>query len=1369
MLSRFEQLILGCAVTVVLSVDHRVADAKVPDDSRVFVSELRPLLRQYCFDCHSGDVIEADLDLSSFAAISDVRQQLPAWLKIREMLDSRQMPPKESLQPTDAEREFLATWVRRFLAGEAHARAGDPGPVLLRRLNNEEYNYTIRDLTGVATLDLTHEFPVDGAAGEGFINAGAGQAMSSSMVQKYLDAAKEVADHLVLLPDGITFSPHRTRRDQTDAYMARIQSFYRRFTADGGGQAVSLQGIQFDTNQGGLLPLRRYLQTTLEERDALFVNSKSVASVARERGLSPKYLKALWRTLTASGDARSFLLDDVRRRWRQSTSAHVDQLAAHISAVQNTLWKFNSVGHVGDDGQPRKWIEPASPVVTGRDFSLPLPDSQQDVTITLAAADAGEQIAINDVVWQNPRLTGAGAEIPLSHLAGLSERIHAVHQRELARTALYLAAADEVAADRYDLEMKLNNISVRHNLDVEVLRSWLDFLQISESGTVSVTGHFSEQYISPDYRFISGWGTPETPLILSNSSDNEVRIPGLARPHSIMVHPSPTQFAAIGWTSPLTGWVTVEARMSDAHPECGNGQEWMVRRQNTSGIENLDAGEFGSGGTAELTGKTLSVRRGELISLIIGPKDASHACDLTEVSLVISEQDGEKRTWDLAKDVSADIRNSNPHADSHGNIRTWHFYHGLMEEDDRGDSQPQSIPPDSVLGRWRDEQDSDHRRELAQEVQALVSADVPADPRCPDAVLHRQIRELTSPLNRLAQLLADVDPDARFGKRPDGRATLPGDLTVRVPGAVRFTVPAQLARGRTFVTHGRLDPASVSSGSVRIEAAITSLTVDTIPVSVPVVVSETGHAKSHVQAAFDDFRELFAPALCYARIVPVDEVVTMTLFYRQDDILRRLMLNDKQASELDRLWDELLYVSQEPLKYQVAFEQIREFATQDRPDLVEKLAPLVKSVNTRAEAFKQRLRETESAHLDAVVQLADWAWRRPLSETERFAVRGLYAELHEAELPHDAAVRLTLVRVLTSPSFLYRREQPGDGAHTVPVTATELATRLSYFLWSSMPDTALRRVAARGDLTRGENLLQETRRMLADLRTRRLAIQFACQWLHLRDFDENDDKNESLYPQFADLRSDMYEETVLFFEDMFRNNGSVLSLIDADHTFLNESMARHYGIDGISGREWRRVDNIRSQQRGGLLTMATFLSSQSGASRTSPILRGNWVFETLLGEALPKPPATVPQLPETVPDGLTSRQLIERHSAVSECAKCHVRIDPYGFALEQFDAIGRLRPEPMDTKTTLVDGHTIDGIDGLRTYLLEQRREDVVRQFCHKLLGFALGREIQLSDEPLIDTMMNRLAADEFRFHTAVESVVLSRQFRKIRGVGAAE
>ncbi len=1352
-----------------LIANHQVTADEFSEDDRTFTSEIQPLLKEYCFDCHSGDTIEAEMDLSKFTDITDVRQQLPVWIKIREMLHSKQMPPKDSRKPTDAERDRLQTWVRRFLTEEARTSAGDPGPVVLRRLNNEEYNYTIRDLTGITTLDPTHEFPIDGAAGEGFINSGVGQAMSPSLVQKYFDAAKEVADHLVLLPDGITFSPHKTRRDRTDAYMARIQSFYRQFTTDGGGQAVNLQGIQFDTNQGGLLPLKRYLLTTLEERDTLSDGKKSVAILARERVLSPKYLGSLWTMLTTSGDSPSFLLDDVRRRWKRSTSANVDELTAHVSAVQNTLWKFNSVGHVGDDGQPRKWLESVNPVIAGRDFSLPLPDTEQDVTITLAVANADEEIAHNDVVWQNPRLTGEGGDIPLSHLAGLPDRINETQQRELARTTAYLAAADEAAVDRNDLDARLNKIADRHNVDAEVLKSWLALLEISESGTVNVTGHFKEQYTSPDYRFISGWGTPKTPSILSNSSDNEVRIPGIARPHSVMVHPSPTQFAAIGWQSPLTGLITVEARVSDVHPECGNGQEWMVQHRTTDSIGNLAAGDFRTGGSAEFPGKAVSVHQGELISLIIGPKDASHACDLTEVNLVITEQQREKRIWDLARDVSGNIQTANPLADRHGNERTWHFYHGTMDEVDRGDSLPHSIPPGSVLARWKNEQDSDHRMELAQQVQALVTAGVPADPQSPDAIVIGQIRELTSPFNRLDQLLADDRPDERFGRRPDGSTTKPNDLTVRAPEVVKFTISAQLAKGRTFVTYGRLDLASNSSGSVRIEAALTPLDAETIPVSVPIVVNNDGEAKIRVETAFNDFRDQFAPALCYARIVPVDEVVTMTLFYRQDDVLQRFMLDDSQASELERLWDELLYVSQEPLQYQIAFEQIRAFATQDRPDLVEKWAPLVESVNTRVEVFKQRLLDTESRHLDSVLKFAGQAWRRPLSKTERADVHGLYSQLRDSELPHETAMRLTLARMLTSPVFLYRREEPGDGADAVAVTATELANRLSYFLWSSMPDAKLRRLATADNLTSDKVLLEETRRMLADQRIRRLAVQFACQWLHLRNFDENDDKNEALYPQFADLRSEMYEETVLFFEDMFRNNGSILSLIDANHTFLNESLAKHYGIDGIVGEEWRRVDNIRLRHRGGILAMATLLSSQSGASRTSPILRGNWISETLLGERLPKPPASVPVLPETIPDGLTSRELIERHSSVPECAKCHAKIDPYGFALEQFDAVGRLRPESVDVETTLVDGRVINGIDGLRTYLLRHRRNDVVRQFCRKLLGFALGREIQLSDEPLLDTMMSRLAADEFRFHTVVESVVLSPQFRQIRGLGTAK
>ena len=185
--------------------------------------------------------------------------------------------------------------------------------------------------------------------------------------------------------------------------------------------------------------------------------------------------------------------------------------------------------------------------------------------------------------------------------------------------------------------------------------------------------------------------------------------------------------------------------------------------------------------------------------------------------------------------------------------------------------------------------------------------------------------------------------------------------------------------------------------------------------------------------------------------------------------------------------------------------------------------------------------------------------------------------------------------------------------------------------------------------------------------------------------------------------------------------------------------------------------------------MATILAKQSGASRTSPILRGNWVSETLLGERLPKPPVNVPQLPESVPEGLTARQLIERHRSVAACAKCHARIDPYGFALEQYDAVGRLRSKPVDTKTKLIDGKSVKGIDGLRTYLANARREAFVRQFCKKLLGYALGREVQLSDGLLLKDMRKRLAENDYRFSVAVEGIVSSEQFRSIRSMAAKD
>ena len=301
-------------------------------------------------------------------------------------------------------------------------------------------------------------------------------------------------------------------------------------------------------------------------------------------------------------------------------------------------------------------------------------------------------------------------------------------------------------------------------------------------------------------------------------------------------------------------------------------------------------------------------------------------------------------------------------------------------------------------------------------------------------------------------------------------------------------------------------------------------------------------------------------------------------------------------------------------------------------------------------------------------------------------------------------------------------------------------------------------------------LIAQTRRMLGDARVRRMATEFGCAWLHIHDFDSLDEKSERHFPEFAALRGAMYEESIRFFTDFFQSNRPVLAILDADYTFLNEPLAKHYGIPGVAGAEWRRVDGVRKFSRGGILGQAATLAKQSGASRTSPILRGNWVAEALLGDKLPRPPKDVPRLPEDeANETLTVRQLTEKHSTDPRCAGCHVRIDGFGFALENFDANGRFRERdlgnrPIDARSKVLDGTDLNGIDGLRDYLLTKRRDAFLRQFCRKLLGYSLGRSVQLSDAPLLKDLQTQLAGNDGRIHTAIELIVRSRQFREIRG-----
>jgi hypothetical protein len=1341
--------------------------------ARDYEKSIQPLITRLCLGCHSTKEKKGELDLERFTSLDLVSTDVKPWQAMVEQLETKEMPPEGKPQPTAAERSKLLQWVKQMLDAEARARAGDPGPIVLRRLSNAEYNYTVRDLTGVTTLDPTREFPVDGAAGEGFTNTGSAQSMSPALVSKYLDAGKEVAEHAVLLPDRIGFSPWISRRDQTDALMTRIRDFYRPFGSDSDTGDVPRSGNPGDPVEGARFSVEPYLSAMMLERKGLEDGSVTPGQVARKHDLNGRYLATLYDALTASPETPSPVLDQLRARWQASGPDDLPALAAEVARWQVILWKFNPIGHIGRAGGPMSWMEAVDPIVVHRDFQLKLPATTTDgmITVRLLAADAGDGNKQDFVTWENPRLVGDGPDVPLRSVEGVRTRIAELTAEMLKRTDVYLAAVAEAGAGDPDSPLpELAKLAEKYKIDAAVLKTWLDYLSIRVSEPVQVTGHFTRKMLKGgNYDFVKGWGTPDTPSISANSSDQEVRIPGIARPHTVIAHPSPTLFAAIGWQSPLNGDVRVEARLADAHPECGNGQEWFVQHRTIHEVTNLGQGDFVTRGSATMPARTITVRKGDLVSLILGPRAGNHSCDLTELNLVVTETTGAKRSWDLAGDVSGNILAANPHADRHGNEGIWHFYKGPMDSVDKNSRQAISIPAGSLLAQWLVEKDAVRKKELAQAVQALVSADPPADKKSANTLLYKQIHGLTLAPGD-PSLLESVQPDDRFGTHPLGHAVKPADLVVRAPAVTSFRLPAQLAAGRTLVVTGRLDPEHGREGSVKLEVSASEMKLEDILPSSPVIVHDGSEARKRIERALDEFRQVFPASLCYSRIVPIDQVVTLTLFYREDDYLQRLMLDDKQVATLNRLWDELLYVSQEPLKYQVAFEQIREFSTQDRPDLVKEWDLLVESVNVRTDAFRKRLVRDEPVHVAALLDLASRAWRRPLSGPEKEKLQGLYSQLRETGLSHDRSIRLMLARVLTSPAFLYKLEQSAAGEKPAPVSGLELATRLSYFFWSSLPDESLLAAARSGQLVKSEAELQrQTRRMLADPRTRRLAVQFACQWLHLRGFDENDDKNEKLYPEFASLRAEMYEETVLFFTDMFRNDGSILDLLDADHAFLNETLAGHYGIAGVSGEQWRRVENVKARGRGGVLGMATFLASQSGASRTSPILRGNWVYETLLGEQLPRPPANVPVLPEIVPSDRTARQLIELHSSVPECAKCHDKIDSYGFALEQYDTIGRLRAQPVDTSTTLFDGTGIDGIEGLRGYLLGSRRDDVVRQFCRKLLGYALGREVQLSDEPLLDEMQRQLSENDYRFSVAAAIIASSPQFRQIRGQQVAD
>jgi hypothetical protein len=1347
-----------------------------------FTREIRPILTESCMKCHSTDEQKGTLDLEQFEKLEDVRRSTRTWLKVAEMLDNGEMPPKDAPQPTALGRQKLRGWVAGYLRAESLASAGDPGPVVLRRLSNAEYTYTLLDLIGT-DLKPAREFPGDNAAGEGFTNAGNALVMSPALLSKYLDAGKKIASHAVLLPDGIRFSPGATRRDWTDETLAKIRSFYSRFTDTGGGTQVNLQGIVFGTNDGGLLPLEKYLRATIRHRVALTSGAKNLGDAATQEGLNAKYLGILWSTL--HGVERLPILDRVRAHWQTAKVEDAPALTAEISEWQKALWRFTSVGQFGKVGGPKAWMEPVSPIVGGQELRLKMPDvSAREVTVYLLAGDAGDGAEHDTVVWERPRLVAPGRpDLLLRDVPGVARELANLRGRAFSVAAQCLEAASEASTAIGGVG--LDDLAKKHNVDPRILAAWLDYLGIGTSGAgaaVKIDTLLKTRIEnSSGFDFVTGWGSPDLPIVVANSSSQHVRIPGNLKPHSVAVHPTPSLRVAVGWRSPVTAVLQIGGEVQHAHPECGNGVTWSLELRRGAVRQKLAAG-ISKGASVLTVGpvKDVAVQPGDLVSILIGPRDGNHSCDLTAVDLTLS---GGGRNWSLAREVSPEILAGNPHADALGNTGVWHFY----SEPEKGGTNDALIPAGSLLAKWQSAGTAQERTRLGRAIKDLLtSTSPPAAKESPDRLLYDQLASLRGPLVSAFRLNAPatgqpaasanadspaVGPDpALFGQQPGSPPIDPASIAVQAPRMLEIRLPAELVAGCEFVTGGALEPTTGAEGSVQLRLlAAAPGPSQGVSAEVPVMVREGSAARRRFELAFETIRQVFPPALCYTKIVPVDEVITLSLFYREDVHLQRLMLDQTQTAELDRLWAELHYVSQDAITLVDAFLQILEYASQDADPKV--FEPMRQPINDRAAAFKRELVATEPRHLDAALALAQRAYRRPLAPAEANELRALYRKLREEEIPHDEAIRLLIARVLVSPRFLYRLEKPAAGEKAAPVDDWELASRLSYFLWSSMPDQELLAAAARDQLRRPEVLLAQARRMCKDGRVRRMATEFACQWLHIYDFDSLDEKSERHFPTFAKLRGPMQEEAILYFTDLFQHDGSVLSVFDGDYTFLNEDLAKHYDIPGVSGSQWRRVDGVRKFGRGGILALAATLAKQSGASRTSPILRGNWVSEVLLGERLPRPPKNVPVLPEdeAATQGLSVRQLVEKHTSDPRCATCHVRIDPMGFALEAYDAIGRRRTRdlgdrPIDTRSRSRDGTTFDGLEGLRQYLVTTRRDAIVKQFCRKLLGYALGRGVQLSDLPLLEEMEQTLKKSDYRFGAALEAVVASRQFREIRG-----
>jgi hypothetical protein len=434
--------------------------------------------------------------------------------------------------------------------------------------------------------------------------------------------------------------------------------------------------------------------------------------------------------------------------------------------------------------------------------------------------------------------------------------------------------------------------------------------------------------------------------------------------------------------------------------------------------------------------------------------------------------------------------------------------------------------------------------------------------------------------------------------------------------------------------------------------------------------------------------------------------------------------------------------------------RVRKKAGQIALDRVELRSHAVAPGETHPDGLLAGLRsEADAARV--LGELGLRACSRPLRADEKAALLGIYQKTFTETKSRREALRDAIAGLLVSPPFLLRYAE-GPAAASFAVDQVELARRLSHFLWLSIPDAGLRELAAAGKLSDGATLAAQVDRLTADDRFDDFARAFTTQWLDLSNLDNQEKLG-------ADLRGLMSAEAARFVRDLFRENRSLLDLVDARYAYVNARLADHYNLPPVSGHELRRVE-LKTDQRGGLLAMGAMLASTSTAERTSPVNRGAWIVELLLGKHLPPAPPSVPEL-KTDNTARTVREELEQHRSNPACAGCHAKIDPYGFVLEHYDPSGAWREKdkgkPVNAATVLDDGTAVNGLAEFRRYVLDRRADDLTRNVITRLLAFALGRELRFTDEATVLELMEQAKRDGYQARTLLHHLVRSAPFRE--------